>query len=298
MSELHIVLLTEDRYERPVEGSWYVGNIFQEDGLLTAALERLGWVTERVSWSRPDFDWSRPRAVVVRSTWDYFDRFPEFSAWMHRVEPVVPLVNPAAQLRWNADKHYLADLQKAGVDVPPTRFVEPGTETTLAAVLDECGWSEAVLKPAVSGAARHTYRLTPHTAAAHEEVFRQLLRDEAWMLQPFLPNVMREGEISLMVFGGRCTHAVRKRAKAGDFRVQDDHGGTVHPHEATAEEIEFAERAVRACDPLPAYARVDLVRDDAGRLVVMELELIEPELFLRFHPPAAESFAEAIVARL
>lgn len=298
MSTAPLVLLTEDRYERPVDGSWYVGNIFQEDGLLAESLKKRGIVTERVSWSRPDFDWSQPRAVVVRSTWDYFDRFPEFSEWLDRIEPLVALINPMRQLRWNANKHYLADLQNAGVAIPPTRFVEPGETASLGDVLGECGWSEAVLKPAVSGAARHTYRITPQSAASHEDVFRRLLLDESWMLQPFLTRVMEEGEISLMVFGGRCTHAVRKRAKAGDFRVQDDHGGTVHPHEASREEIDFAERAVRACEPLPSYARVDLVRDDNGRLVVMELELIEPELFLRFHPPAADAFAEAILARL
>ncbi|MCC7423749.1 MAG: hypothetical protein IT428_26085 [Planctomycetaceae bacterium] len=293
-----LVLLTEDRYERPAHVDWYVGNILQEDALLAEALAKRGIATERVSWSRPDFDWSLPRAVVVRSTWDYFDRYPEFSAWLNRIEPLAALINPIRQLRWNADKHYLADLQKAGVAIPPTRFIEPGESAALTDVLAECGWSEAVLKPAVSGAARHTYRITPQSAAAHEDVFRRLLLDESWMLQPFLKNVMEEGEISLMVFDGRCTHAVRKRAKAGDFRVQDDHGGTVRPHNASREEIEFAERAVRACEPLPAYARVDLVRDDDGRLVVMELELIEPELFLRFHPPAADAFAEAIMERI
>lgn len=293
-----LALLTEDRYERPATVDWYIGNIFQEDSLLAAALLKHGVTTERVSWSRRDFDWSQPRAVVVRSTWDYFDRYPEFSAWLDRVEPLVPLINPIQQLRWNADKHYLADLQKAGVAIPPTRFVEPGESIRLIDELSECGWREAVLKPAVSGAARHTYRITLESAPSHEDVFRQLLVDESWMLQPFLTNVMQEGEISLVVFGGRCTHAVRKRAKAGDFRVQDDHGGTVHPHEPSQEEIDFAERAVRACDPLPAYARVDLVRDDEGQLAVMELELIEPELFLRFHPPAADAFADAILARL
>ena len=154
------------------------------------------------------------------------------------------------------------------------------------------------MKPAVSGAARHTYRLNAANLDAHEAVLRGLLRDEAMMLQPFLGSVLTQGEFSLIVIGGRCTHAVRKIAKAGDFRVQDDHGGTVHPHTPTADEIVFAESAVAACAQAPLYARVDAVRDDAGALSLMELELVEPELFFRFSPPAADALAGAIAERM
>jgi glutathione synthase/RimK-type ligase-like ATP-grasp enzyme len=109
---------------------------------------------------------------------------------------------------------------------------------------------------------------------------------------------MEFGEITLMLFGGKYTHAVKKVAKPGDFRVQDDHGGKVYRYEPTSEEIAFAERAVHACPHLPVYARVDLVRNEQQQLVVMEFEMIEPELWLRFHPPSATSFATAIVQRL
>jgi glutathione synthase/RimK-type ligase-like ATP-grasp enzyme len=118
------------------------------------------------------------------------------------------------------------------------------------------------------------------------------------LIQPFQRDVLEGGELSLIVIGGRCTHAVRKRARPGDFRVQDDHGGTVHPHPATPEEIAFAESAVACCPSPPAYARVDAVRDAAGQLRVMELELIEPELFFRFHEPAARALADAIAKTL
>ena len=157
---------------------------------------------------------------------------------------------------------------------------------------------EAILKPAVSGAARHTYRLNAANLDAHEAVLLELLREEAMMLQPFRSSLLTQGELSLIVVGGRCTHAVRKIAKAGDFRVQDDHGGTVHPHTPAADEIAFAESAVAACPQAPLYARVDAVRDAAGALSLMELELVEPELFFRFHPPAADALAAAIAERL
>ncbi|MFO0824011.1 MAG: hypothetical protein U0792_13015 [Gemmataceae bacterium] len=136
------------------------------------------------------------------------------------------------------------------------------------------------------------------TAGEHQPLLETLLAQEAMLVQPFQDDVARTGEDTLMVFGGRYTHAVRKVAKPGDFRVQDDHGGTVHEYQPTQEQIELAERAVAACQPRPVYGRVDLIRDNNGRLAVMELELIEPELWLRFHPPAAEAFADGIVAFL
>ena len=118
------------------------------------------------------------------------------------------------------------------------------------------------------------------------------------MLQPFQRVILDSGELSLMVIGGRHTHAVRKVAQPDDFRVQDDHGGTVHPYAPTADEIAFAERAVAACDPAPVYARVDMLHDNDGALAVMELELVEPELFMRLHPPAAEALADRIAVAL
>ena len=298
MEDQDIIILTDERYETPDETNWYQAQLLGEERLLMAGLEARGLRTARVAWSNPDFDWSRARAAVFRSTWDYFERFAEFSAWMDRVEGGMQLFNAPKLVRWNLDKHYLRDLAERGVNVPVTRFIERGETTSLREVFADCGWKEAIMKPAVSGAARHTYRLNASNLEAHESVLQELLRDEAMMVQPFLGCVLTQGELSLMVIGGRCTHAVRKIAKPGDFRVQDDHGGTVHSHTQTAEEIAFAEAAVAASLQSPLYARVDAVRDDEGRLSLMELELVEPELFFRFHPPAADALAAVIADRL
>jgi glutathione synthase/RimK-type ligase-like ATP-grasp enzyme len=281
MEDYDIIILTDERYETPDESHWYQAQLLGEERLLMVGLEARGLRTARVAWSNPDFDWSRARAAVFRSTWDYFERFAEFSAWMERVADSIPLFNAPELVRWNVDKHYLRDLAERGVNVPMTRFIERGETTTLQEVITAQGWKEAIMKPAVSGAARHTYRLNATNLEAHESVLRDLLRDEAMMVQPFLGSVLTQGELSLMVIGGRCTHAVRKIAKPGDFRVQDDHGGTVHPHAPTADEIAFAEAAVAACPQVPLYARVDAVRDDLGALSMMELELVEQELVER-----------------
>jgi glutathione synthase/RimK-type ligase-like ATP-grasp enzyme len=291
-----VALLTERRYTAATaaDGDWFFGNILRDDRLLREALASRGLSSVRIDWASPDVDWSKYRCLVFRTTWDYFDRFAEFTAWLRRVEPQAVLCNPAATVRWNMDKHYLADLEARGMPVVPSRYVERGSTATLGELLADAGWSDAVVKPCVSGAARHTYRVNAASAPSVEPTFRRLLAAESLLLQPFQRDVTRIGEDALMVFGGRYTHAVRKVAKPGDFRVQDDFGGTVHDHTPTDEQVELAERAVAACELLPAYGRVDLVRDNEDRWAVMELELIEPELWLRNHPPAAAAFAAAI----
>lgn len=198
------------------------------------------------------------------------------------------------------DKHYLPELATKGILIPPTQIRKKGTTGSLKDWHSEAGWGnmETVLKPTISGGARHTYRLSPETVGMHEAVFAELIAQEDMMLQVFQHPVLEKGEISLMVMGGTFTHAVLKIAKAGDFRVQDDFGGSVHHYEPGSEEIALAESAVAACNPVPLYARVDIIQDNDGQLAVMELELIEPELWFRFHPPAATQLAEALMPLL
>lgn len=294
--EADVALLTEARYEgtSAPEEDWYFGNILRDDRLLRDALRDRGLSSVRVDWARPDVDWSRFRCAVFRTTWDYFHRFAEFAVWLKRAEGETRLCNEPSIVWWNLDKHYLADLEARGIPVVPSRFVERGSVASLHDLLDETGWDEAVVKPCVSGSARHTYRLRRSNAPELQPVVDRLLSEESLILQPFLESVVREGEDTLMVIDGRFTHAVRKVPKEGDFRVQDDHGGTAVPHQPSAAQVELAERAMSACSPAPLYGRVDMVRDRDGRLVVMELELIEPELWLRNHPPAAEALAGAV----
>lgn len=297
--ELDLTVLTADAHlPEPAADDWYNRQIHREEGLLIEGLRARGLRAERRSWSDPDFDWSSTRGAILRSTWDYFHRPAEFRDWLRRARGATRLINAPALLDWNLDKRYLADLARAGVSVVPTHYVERGSGAALASVMVRHGWSEVVFKPVVSGGARLTYRTDLAAAARMETVFSRCVAAEAMLVQPFQPDVLRNGELSLIVIGGRFTHAVRKRARRGDFRVQDDHGGTVHAHAATAEEMDFAESAVAGCPEPPAYARVDAVRDPVGALCVMELELIEPELFFRFHEPAARALADQVAALL
>ncbi len=290
-----ITLLTDSRYVNPANPNQYVQNILAEDGLVRQALEKKGLRVTRVDWADPNFDWSSTGAALFRTTWDYFHRFNEFMRWLDRASTQTQFINPVELIRWNVDKHYLRDLQNKEIHIPQTIFVEQGETITLKELHRTTGWKETVLKPAVSGGGRHTYRLNEKNFSLYENIFQEMISNEAMMLQPFLPNVITHGEIALMVIGGKFTHAILKRARSGDFRVQDDFGGTVHSYQPANDEITFAEHVVSVCSPTPTYARVDVILDDDKRLAVSELELIEPEMWLRFFPTAAERLAEMIV---
>ncbi len=292
---LDIVLLTEARYENPVHPDWYVNNILLEDRLVKEALERRGLRVARKDWATADFNWAQTRYALFRTTWDYFDQFEKFNHWLNQTASLTRFINPVEQIRWNMDKHYLLDLQKAGIAIPETHFISKGSENSLKELHESLGWKDTVLKPTVSGAARHTYRLSDATLEKHEDLFSQLMQKEDFMLQPFQYYIKEKGELSLMVIDGKYTHAVLKVAKKGDFRVQDDFGGTVHDYVPSQKEIDFSERAVAACHPTSVYARVDLFYDNHNQLVVGELELIEPEMWFRKNPEAAELLAEAIL---
>ncbi len=298
MTKYDIVILTDQKYAYPTTIDDYTKNVITEDALVANALGRLGLNVIRLAWSDADFDWSSTKAVLFRTTWDHFDQFPKFSKWLNEVSKVTTLINSEALIRWNIDKHYLKDLKHNGVHIAETLFIEQGSRKSLKELHADMNWKDTVLKPCVSGAARHTYKLNPDNIAEHELIFAELIKDEAMMLQPFQHNIMSRGEVSMMVFNGQFTHAVLKTAKAGDFRVQDDFGGTVHDYNPTKAEIQFAIDTVNACKELPLYARVDIFNDNHGHIALAELELVEPELWFRQHPKAAQVLAEGINQKL
>ncbi|NQY05433.1 MAG: hypothetical protein HRT68_04295 [Flavobacteriaceae bacterium] len=289
-----IVILTQADYINPTEKNSFVDNILLEDGLLQTALENQGLKVQRLSWDDPDFDWSTTQYALIRTTWDYQDRFEEFSNWLDHVSTQTTLLNPAEVIRWNIDKHYLKDLSDNGVHIAPTRFVEIGESITLSALLAETNWETCVLKPCVSAGGRDTYKISSENYQEYEARFQELIQTEAMMLQPFLKRIIEKGEISLMVLDGKYTHAVLKTAKSGEFRIQDDHGGSVHHYAPTQEEIDFAEATIKACKTNPVYARVDIIEDNDGKLSLAEIELVEPELWFRFHKEASDVLATGI----
>lgn len=293
-----VTILTDRRYYAPKEINPYIANILEEYRLLKEALEAEGLTVKRINWDDPDYDFSATRAVVFRTVWDYFERFDEFFPWLKKLDTKTRLINPLSLIEWNIDKHYLADLGQKGFPVVPTVFVNKGQNVSLISAARKNGWGNVVIKPAISGAAFETYRVSTQDMADHEGLFAKLLSERDMLIQPFIDTITSRGEASLMVFGGTFTHAILKRAKQGDFRVQDDFGGSVHPYKPTACEIDLAEKVFSSINPNPVYGRLDIVWDEDDQAMISELEIIEPELWLRKHPPAATVFARAVKKEL
>lgn len=245
-----------------------------------------------ISWTQT-FDWAAMDAAVLRTPWDYVHQPVVFLEWAYRTAQCTSLLNDVKVVAWNIHKRYMLELDKARVPIVPTVILPKCDKNALSALL-AFGESEVVVKPAISIGAIGALR----AHASSIEMQRHLLAaiDEGdVLLQPFIPSVQEEGEISLIYFGGVFSHAVKKRPKKGDYRVQDHHGGTVEDYVPTKEHFAVAQAAL-ACSPsLPIYARIDLVEGRQGPYV-MELELIEPELFLRCDDGASNRFIDAVVS--
>ncbi len=250
-----------------------------------------GVPVDLVSWDA-DIDWSVYRCVVLRSPWDYHTRLPGFLAWARRVDALTRLLNPLPVIEWNSHKRYLFELAAGGVDIVPTRFIEQFSRQPEAA-LAEFGGREVVLKPAVSIGAFGAFR-GPADSTACAAHLHALLAGGDVLLQPFVPGIA-DGEVSLIYFGGCFSHAVRKVPKAGDYRCQDIWGGVASAHAPAADELALAEAALAAAPAGCAYARVDMLRLD-GRPVLIELELIEPSLFLDSAPGSERALARLLLA--
>ena len=265
-----------------------------DDGLLREALRERGCEARSVVWDE-DADWASFDLCLVRSTWDYNRKYEEFLDWARRVEAATVLQNPADLIAWNSNKTYLRELAQAGVRIVPTVWVERDSGIALADILAEQEWEQAVIKPVVDLGAENLQRVRP--GAGSEALATVLQRHDA-MVQPFLPSLEVQGELSLIYIDGRLTHAVRKRPAPGDFRVQSIWGGTTSRAEPAADETELAEHALAQLDEPPLYARVDIVAGPDGAPCLIELELIEPNHYLSTTPTAAEKWAAATTALL
>lgn len=272
--------------------------LYEDDQLAAAALESLGFSVVPLQWKTADlqslasFD-----AVVVRTPWDWFKHRDEFRAFLRLLAQTrVPVFNDPAVLQAFADKTYLPRLEALGVPVVPTVVLRPDELAKVPSVLEERQWNAAVLKPAFTAGAFDAVRLSRSEVHEQLKTVAQLPAHEQWLLQPFVPEIL-EGEWSFLFLDGVFSHAVKKRPKTGDWRVQELHGGTSVAATAPASLIDQATRILKQSAPDTLYARVDAVQvGDALRL--MELEVVEPELFFRFEPKAAERFAKGLQRRL
>lgn len=269
-----------------------VGGIDPQDLPLKEALEGCGIGVVPLVWNDPSADWSRVDACLIRSTWDYCPVREEFVAWARRVERVTALWNPSTTVEWNTHKSYLSELAAAGIPTVPTRFLPRGSALRLGELLDELGWVECVLKPAVSADAAGAMRFTSAQLEAGQAHANQLLALGDALLQPYLPSVETWGERSTIFISGVPTHAVKKPPVLS-AAAQRKRGFELVP--LLADDLAVGQQVLDSlpCPP-PLYARVDLARDGTGRPCVMEVELVEPSLFFGLCPSSALALANRV----
>jgi glutathione synthase/RimK-type ligase-like ATP-grasp enzyme len=273
-------------------------NLHPDDAGLAASLEHLGIQPIACVWNDPDIDWSTFDAVLIRTIWDYFKHYTAFQDWLDRLDQLgIPTINDSQLLRWNSDKRYLLELARHGVAIIPTRLARAHD---LRDVLATMPAQQVVIKPTISGGAWHTLCGTVGDAAFAEAV-AQLPPEYDYLVQPFVPEIVSDGEWSLLYFAGKFSHAVIKRPAGGDYRVQSEFGGSITSILPNPTTLAAAERALTAVAEIGhgdhAYARVDGVIC-AGQFLLMELELIEPFLYLGSQPAAAERLAALLAERL
>jgi len=265
-----------------------------DEPLALAGLAEAGVQVEVVEWDDGRVDWSTYDRAVLRSTWDYAERLPEFLEWLERVAGQTELRNPLQMVRWSLDKHYLAEFATAGVPVPPSTFFEPGELPVLPT-------GGLVVKPAVGAGSRDAGAYGPEQAElAHAHTTRLLERGVSVLVQPLLASVAVEGEWPLVFFDGAYSHAASKRVALPRGRAFDGFFAPEQnsPYVADHQQVDVAQAAVdlvAARFGIPTYARVDLVRDDSGAPCVLEVELVEPSLFL---PEAGPETLSRLVAAL
>jgi glutathione synthase/RimK-type ligase-like ATP-grasp enzyme len=257
-----------------------------------AALTGAGLIVEQRVWTDPGalagYD-----LILPLFAWGYQRDVAAWYGLLDRLEAEsLPVANPVPVLRWNSDKAYLSELAAKGVAVVPTVEVAALDDASLATARGDLGADEVVIKPAISGGADGTHRIATGDAIPADALGQRRL------VQPLMPGILTDGEFSLFFFGGKFSHAIVKRPAAGDFRVQEQFGGRETGWEANDAAQALAAAALAAAPAPPVYARVDMVGDGAGRLHIMELELIEPSLFLHHAPDKGAAFGRAVAGVL
>jgi glutathione synthase/RimK-type ligase-like ATP-grasp enzyme len=272
------------------------GDFVIDDELAVKPLEQLGWSVSTLSWRQRDIPWNAFDLVVVRSTWDYWNDVPGFLDVLSRIDRETVLANPVDLVHWNLPKTYLLDLAGKGVAVVETIWLDEFREGFVADCAGRLETDRLVIKPVVGANGEDAYRIGPGEAPGLLREIENRFRGRACMVQPFMENVLSEGEYSLFYFGGAFSHAILKVPARGEFRSQEERGASIASVEPEDRLRSRGRRALEAVSPSPLYARIDLVRNAKSDFEVMELELIEPSLYLRTDPEAPGRFARAVDA--
>lgn len=295
-SKLNAMRIAFVGYE--IQQQYVVATQEDEDSQLLSLFSQKGLDVHREIWDDPKVRWEDYGLVLIKSTWDYFEKIDRFNQWLDKIAALgIPMLNPYSIIKWNSDKHYLQEMIDAGFNVIPSAIIENGAPSGLAPFFKQFNTQQLIVKPCISGGARNTFTVTTNNLPAMQAKIDALVKEEAYLVQPFIKEIETAGEWSFIFFNGAFSHCVVKRPRSGDFRVQFTHGGTVHIAAPDAAHVKsataFVERFAKGC----LYARVDAVII-GNVLTLMELELIEPYLFLGAVPGGYENYCTALISRI
>lgn len=273
-------------------------NFHTYDKLLIEPMKTFGWIAEEISWRNEKVNWKGYDAVIVRSTWDYQNDPEKFLSVLEKINSVSHLENNLELMKWNMNKNYLFDLEQKGVKIVDTIW-EKSFNTNLAhEYFEKLDTDEIIIKPNISANADNTFRLTRDKLNKILGQLEKIFAAREFMVQPFLKNIIDEGEYSLFFFNGKFSHSVVKKPKENDFRVQEEHGGNIQPFKVSSELILIAENIIRKLSTIPLYGRVDLVRTKENEFALIELELIEPSLYLNKDDQSPLRFVKAFEEKI
>lgn len=264
------------------------------DALVAKALEARGAIVAAAPWNGPQDAFEAADAVVVRSTWDYQTAPDAFAVWLAAQERASAVFNPPALMRWNMSKRYLLELALKGAPLPPTRLIEPSA-AAIEAAMAAMGLDEAVVKPEFGATGSGLSRVVRGDAAGLAAAAEKMAM--SGVVQALVPEIASRGETSFIFIDGDFSHAVVKRPKSGEILCQAEHGGLTQAASPPGSAVDTARAVLEMTPQSPLYARIDAILLD-GRMQLMELEVIEPELFFTYCPEAADRFAAALLKRL
>lgn len=276
----------------------YDANTVNEDETLSSILTELELDHEIVPWSDPTINWSKYTTLLIKSTWDYFDYYPEFLKWIDKIKGLnIQVLNGLDTVLWNSSKSYLSEIKEKGYPVISGMQLNKGTKVVFELIQEAVKSNTWVIKPLVSGGAKNTLKIQSSDWLKYSGKVQDLVNQEDFLVQPFIKEVQEIGEYSLIFFNAEFSHAVLKTPAKGDFRVQHYFGGEIKVIEPSSKMIKAAKSIIDEFAPGSLYTRVDGVEVD-GEFHLMELELIEPYLFLSSNPRAISNYKKALKQRL
>ena len=269
------------------------GDFVIDDEYAIEPLRALGWQVSTLSWRQDHIAWSNFDIVIIRSTWDYWNDVPAFLETLEQINRETLLANRLELVRWNLAKTYMRDLQQKGIGIVPTLFAASPEADFLMKYSQRLGTDGIVVKPVVGANGDDAYRISQSDSPERMKSIVSCFQDRDCMIQPFMPGILHEGEYSLFFFAGHYSHAILKIPAKSEFRSQEERGAEIRSVQPEKKLLQRAGQVVSVIAPSPLYARIDFIRHDDDFLV-MELELIEPSLYLRTDPSAPGRFAASI----